>query len=114
MHKVHQFGSEGVELLCGAHTLRLGSEEAGEELRSEASCEDFVEGFERWRVQSDREGGALANFVLHGANGFIEGMDDKVDCTRANDVTNVIGILVDRERDGSGDVGGDGKCSSGG
>ena len=55
----------------------------------------------------------LADFVLHGADGFVEGVDDEVAGSDADYFAEVGRVVVNSERDGSGDVGGDGEGCSG-
>jgi hypothetical protein len=78
--EVHQLGSEGVKVLCGGQDLCVWREEAGEELRGEAARKNLFERVERRSTESDRERSMLADLVLHGADGFIEGVYDEVDC----------------------------------
>lgn len=51
----------------------------------------------------------FADLVLHGPDGFVEGVDDEVAGSSAHHAVEVSWIVVDGERDGSGDVGGYGE-----
>jgi hypothetical protein len=54
----------------------------------------------------------LADFVLHGADGFVEGVDDEVAGSDADYFAEVGGVVVNSEGDGSCDIGGYGEgCS---
>ena len=65
-------------------------------------------------LESDGERGVFADLVLHCTDGFVEGGDDKVAGSAADDLADVDRVVVDGERDGSGYVGGCGEgCSFG-
>jgi hypothetical protein len=46
-------------------------------------------------VKGYGEGSLFAEFVLHGADGFVEGVDDEVDGSGAGDLADVDWIVVD-------------------
>jgi hypothetical protein len=83
-------------------------------LRGEASVSNFSEREERVSVESYGERGVFADLVLHGSDGLVEGVDDKVRGSGSNDVAKVIGLVVNGQGDSSSNVRGYGEgCARG-
>jgi hypothetical protein len=64
-------------------------------------------------LEGDREWSVFTDLVLHGADGFVEGVDDEVAGSDADYFAEVGRVVVDSEGDGSGDVGGYGESCAG-
>ena len=85
----------------------------GEELGQDSTLEDFVqEGF-GIALEAYGEGAVLAEFVLHGAEGFVEGVDDEVAGSVAGCIAEEGGVRFESEADGSGNGGGEGEGCAG-
>jgi hypothetical protein len=78
-------------------------------LRGEAAFGDLVEGSCGSRVECDGERSTFAELVLHGPNGLIERVDDKVCRASADDFAEMLGIVVDSKADSACDIGCDGE-----
>jgi hypothetical protein len=88
----------------------LGSgREDGEELRSEATFRDLSKSRGRIEIEGNGERRSSAQLVLHGANGFIEGVDDEIEGSCANDFAEMRGVMIDGKRDCACDVRSDGE-----
>src|SRR5215469_9278217 len=107
--EVDEGRSEGVEVDGGFGDAGMWGEEGGEELRGEPALEDLSERGDGARVEGDGERGMFADLVLHGPDGLVECGDGGIDGSCADDLAKVGWVVVDGERDGSGDVGGDGE-----
>ena len=83
--------------------------DSGDELGGDSASEDLLQGFGEVGLQADGEGLVFADLVLHGAEGFVEGVDDEVAGSGAEGGVGEFGIFFDGEADGSGDVGGEGE-----
>ena len=83
----------------------VSGQEGGEELGGQAAVDDLAQSLERIASKSNGERSLLANLILHGADGLIEGVDGEVDSTGASGFAEVSRVVVDCECDGSGDAG---------
>lgn len=103
--EVEQAGAEGGK--TGALDGAFAG--GGEELGRYAADDDLVEDCSGLAFEADGERPALANLVLYGAQGFIEGVDDEVAGAGAEGGAGPGGVRVEGEADGAGDVGGEGE-----
>jgi hypothetical protein len=107
--EVDEGGTERLKTDRSLGDVLVRRKEVCEELGGEATFENFIESARGICVERDRERGVLPDFVLHGTDGFVDGVDDEVAGRSADNLAEMAGVLVDGKGDGSGYVGGGGE-----
>lgn len=93
--------AEGVKMGGGFGDAWVRREKVCEELGGEASFFDLGEDQIGIGVEGYGEWGVFADLVLHGPDGFVEGVDDEVAGSGTDHASEVGWIVVDREGNGS-------------